>query len=79
LIDHKFKFMKLTLNIPDSSKIKAIPLIEYLKTIDFLTVDVDDDTNVPEWHLEIVRDRLKNSESIDLLDWENVKDNFQLD
>jgi hypothetical protein len=71
--------MKLTLNIPDSSKIKAIPLIEYLKTLDFLTVDVDDDTIVPEWHIEKVRDRIKNSDSINLLDWENVKDNFHLD
>ena len=71
--------MKLTLNIPDSSKIKAIPLIENLKTLDFLTVDVDDDTIVPEWHIEKVRDRIKNSDSINLLDWENVKDNFQLD
>ena len=71
--------MKLTLNIPDSSKNKAIPLIEYLKSIDFLTVDVDDETIVPDWHIEIVRDRLKNSNSIELLDWENVKDNFQLD
>ena len=77
--DPKFKFMKLTLNIPDSSKNKAIPLIEYLKSIDFLTVDVDDETIVPDWHIEIVRDRLKNSNSIELVDWENVKDNFQLD
>lgn len=77
--DYKFKFMKLTLNIPDSSKNKAIPLIEYLKSIDFLTVDVDDETIVPDWHIEIVRDRLKNSNSIELVNWENVKDNFQLD
>ena len=71
--------MKLTLNIPDSSKNKAIPLIEYLKSIDFLTVDVDNETIVPDWHLEIVRDRLKNSNSLELVDWKNVKDNFQLD
>ena len=30
--------MKLTINIPDNAASKAIALIQYLKTLDFLTI-----------------------------------------
>ncbi len=68
--------MKLTLNIPDSSKNKALPLIEYLKSIDYLTIDIDEESNIPEWLQQIVRERIQNSDTSNLLDWENIKDKF---
>jgi hypothetical protein len=71
--------MKLTLNIPDNSSSKAIPLIAYLKSLDFLTVEEDENISIPEWHQQIVNDRIKNSNSEELLDWETVKDTFKLD
>ena len=31
---------------------------------------------VPEWHKTIVRERIKNSNTKDLLDWNSVKNDF---
>lgn len=35
-----------------------------------------DDLEVPEKHKKIVRERIKNSKTEDLLDWDKVKNNF---
>lgn len=71
--------MKLTLNIPDKNSEKALSLIEYLKSLDFITIEQEEDIAVPEWHKEIVRERLKNPDSDQLLDWDKVKDSFTLE
>ena len=71
--------MKLTINNPDNQTNKAIPLIEYLNSIDFITVEQDENSVIPDWQKQMVRDRLLNSKPDNLLDWENVKDTFKLD
>ena len=53
--------MKFTINIPDNTSGKAEALITYLKSLDFITVEQDEDFTVPEWHKEIVNERIKNS------------------
>lgn len=68
--------MKLTLNITDNKK--ALPLITYLESLDFLTIENGTDYTVPEWHKEIVLERKKKSNSELLLDWEKVKNSFNL-
>ena len=71
--------MKLTINNQDNQTNKAIPLIEYLNSIDFITVEQDENSVIPDWQKQMVRDRLLNSKPDNLLDWENVKDTFKLD
>lgn len=50
--------MKITLNITDNNK--ALPLIAYLESLDFLSIENEIDFTVPEWHKEIVLEREKN-------------------
>jgi hypothetical protein len=46
-------------------------------------IDIEEDTlfEIPEWHKEIVLERLKKhiENPDDVLDWEEVKDSFKLD
>ncbi|MFY7734061.1 MAG: addiction module protein [Bacteroidia bacterium] len=71
--------MRITLDISDANSIKATPLIEYLKSLDFVSIISENDYVVPDWHQQIVEDRLANSNSAELLDWNEVKDTFKLD
>ncbi len=71
--------MRITLDISDANSVKATPLIEYLKSLDFVSVISEDDYVVPDWHKQIVEERLANSDSSKLLDWNEVKDTFILD
>ncbi len=71
--------MRITLDISEANSIKATPLIEYLKSLDFVSVISEDDYVVPDWHKQIVEERLANSNSTELLDWNEVKDTFILD
>jgi sulfur carrier protein ThiS len=68
--------MKLTLNIQDASTNKALSLIEYLKSLDFLTVE-QEEMIIPEWHQQIVRDRIETLEISKFLDWDNVKETIK--
>lgn len=71
--------MRVTLAISDSNSVKAIPLIEYLKSLDFVSVISENDYAVPDWHQQIVEERLANTNSAELLDWNEEKDTFKLD
>jgi hypothetical protein len=71
--------MRITLDISDANSIKATPLIEYLKSLDFVSIISENDYVVPDWHQQIVEDRLANSNSAELLDWNEEKDTFKLD
>jgi uridine kinase len=71
--------MRITLDISNANSIKATPLIEYLKSLDFVSVISEDDYAVPDWHKQIVQERLANSNSAELFDWNEVKDTFILD
>ena len=71
--------MRITLDISDANSIKATPLIEYLKSLDFVSIISEDEYAVPDWHQQIVEERLANSNSSELLDWNEVKDTFKLD
>ena len=68
--------MKLTLNIQDDSTNKALSLIEYLKSLDFLTVE-QEEMIIPEWHQQIVRDRIETLEVSKFLDWDEVKETIK--
>jgi uridine kinase len=71
--------MRITLDISNANSIKATPLIEYLKSLDFVSVISEDDYAVLDWHKQIVEERLANSNSAELFDWNEVKDTFIID
>jgi hypothetical protein len=55
--------------------VKQLPLEQKKKLIKVLQKD-NISEEIPSQHKSFVRDRIKNSKSSELLDWENVKDNF---
>ena len=69
--------MKLTLNISDSNN--ALPLIACLESLDFPIIENENDFAIPEWHKEIVLEREKMSIPELLLDWDKVKNSFNLE
>ena len=65
--------MQLVLNIPDKARSKAKPLIDFLKSLDFLTIEGSEDFEVPEWHKEIVAQRMKTANPESFKPWNKVK------
>ncbi len=66
--------MQLVLNIPDKALNKARPLIEFLKSLEFLTVEQSaDDFQVPEWHKQIVEGRIRTATPESFKPWSRVK------
>ena len=70
--------MQLLLNIKDKNK--AALLFEFLKSLNYVSSvkQVDDIQifDIPVEHKTLVRERIKNSKDSELLDWDNVKDDF---
>ena len=66
--------MQLVLNIPDKARNKALPLIEFLKSLEFLTIEQNtEDFEVPEWHKEIVTQRMRTATPESFKPWSQVK------
>lgn len=66
---------EITLKIPDKK------FAFFMELIKQLGIEVSGDTEIPEEHKAIVRERIKKAEQNPerLLDWEQVKDDFRLD
>ncbi|MFY9309835.1 MAG: hypothetical protein WAQ28_12380 [Bacteroidia bacterium] len=63
---------QVTLNIPDNEFdffMKLIQKFNYKTTEPSVY-------SIPEQHKSLVRDRIENSNAAELLDWDNVKDDF---
>lgn len=67
--------MKVTLNIDDS---KAAFLLELLGSLDYVTIDTDEQMEVPEWHKEVVRQRIKDAKPEDYITWDEMKKKIKL-
>jgi hypothetical protein len=65
--------MKVILNIPAASEPKGIALINFLKSLDFLTVEKEEDITVPEWHKEIVNERMQTSTKESYQPWSEAQ------
>jgi len=61
---------EVTLKIPDS---KFNFFMELVKNLGFVKTN---DIDIPEKDKALVRERMKNSKADELLDWDNVKDDF---
>jgi hypothetical protein len=70
---------QLLLNIQDESKTNK--LIEFLKTLNYISVQEITEENiiVMEAEKEIMRNRLKQAKPEDFKDWDEVKNRFKLD
>lgn len=70
---------QLLLNIQDESKTNK--LIEFLKTLNYISVQEITEENiiVMEAEKEIMRNRLKQAKPKDFKDWDEVKNRFKLD
>ena len=67
--------MKVTLDIEES---KAPFLLELLNSLDYVTIDGNENFEVPEWHKEIVMNRIKTSKPEDYIPWDEAKKNLKL-
>ena len=62
---------RITLNVKPS---KLQQLLNYLKRLDYVKVeDKKKDFVVPEWHKEIVKERLRNFKLEDCIEWSAVE------
>jgi len=66
---------EVTLKIPDKNFPFFMELIKKLGFIEMESKDID----VPEHHKKIIDKRLKALKKEDLLDWNKVKDDFNMD
>ena len=66
---------QVKINVPDD---KYSFFVELMENLGF---ELDEDIDIPEEHKEIVRERIQLSKNDPdrLLDWEQVKDSFDLD
>lgn len=67
---------QLTINIPDKEIDFFMTLVKKFKYQLVNSSENKDDLNVSEKDKNLVRDRVKNSKSSDLLNWDKVKDDF---
>ena len=65
--------MKITLKIPAASEQKAIALINFLKSLDFLTIEKEEEITVPEWHKEIVNERIQTATKDSYQPWSEAQ------
>jgi hypothetical protein len=56
--------------------VKQLPMEQKKKLIKVLEKDNTTNDDIPEQHKALVRERIKNSKAANLLDWDNVKDDF---
>lgn len=62
---------EITIKIPDKK------FSFFMELVRQLGIEVTkEDLVIPEEHQNLVLDRIKNTKEQDLLDWENVKDDF---
>lgn len=69
---------QLILNITD--KKKAIKLIEFLKTLNYINIQEFSEENImiPEAEKKLMRKRLENAKEEDFKDWDELKKKFNI-
>jgi hypothetical protein len=63
--------MEHSFHINDLSNPKAKAFLEYIKTLDF--VSMDDDIQIPQWQKDAVRERIENTKTEDCTSWEEAR------
>ncbi len=67
--------MRLTINISDNATNKAVALIQFLKTLDFVTITQEDGQEIiiSDEHKKIVLDRIKSADKDSYVAWEDIE------
>lgn len=65
--------MKLTINIADNSLSKVLPLIEYLKSFDFISIEKEEVSSLSNEQIQILEERRLNSKKEDYQSWEELE------
>ena len=69
--------MNITLTIDDHYK---ATFLAFIKTLSYVQIkEKKNDMVIPEKHKSLVKERMKNTKPDELLDWDEVKNNFKLD
>jgi hypothetical protein len=63
--------MEHSFHINDLSNPKAKAFLEYIKTLDF--VSMDDDIQIPQWQKDAVRQRIEDTKTEDCNSWEEAR------
>ena len=68
--------MNITLTIDDKYK---TAFLAFIKTLSYVKIKEEQEISISEKDKELVKERIKNTKREELLDWDEVKDNFKLD
>lgn len=64
-----------TIAIPDD---KDAFFREFMRMAGIQIIDADD-TDIPQWHIDLVKKRVASATDENMLDWDEVKNNLRLD
>ena len=64
-----------TIAIPDD---KDAFFQEFMKMAGIYVIE-GNDTDVPQWHIDLVRDRIKNTTEENMLNWDEVKNKIRFE
>ncbi len=67
-----------TIHIDESNKY-AQAFLDYLKSLDFVKIEENEDVVIPQWQQDIVNDRIKNTKREDYLSQEEFENSLNLD
>jgi hypothetical protein len=72
----KFSLMTtFTIHTDDKEQMNALKAVLKVLKIKF-EISKEKDVDIPEEHKHLVRERIKNSNASELLDWDSVKNEF---
>jgi hypothetical protein len=52
--------------------------LDLVTKLGYKIAESEDEMNIPEWHKEVVKDRLLNLQKEDLKNWDEIKNSFNL-
>lgn len=65
---------QIVLSVPDNKFNFFMELVQNFKFVKIeKTIENSNEFEVPEWHKEIIRERIKSSKPEDMLSWEDVE------
>lgn len=64
-----------TIAIPDD---KDAFFQEFIRMAGLYVIEATD-TDIPQWHVDLIRERVKNATNDNMLNWEDVKHKIKLD
>jgi len=68
-----------TVSIPDDKNEFFLELVKSLGFVELISADFDpDNIEIPQWHIDLVRERVATSTEESMKNWDDIKDKFRL-